>query len=114
MATSPLQPIVKAFDVTTVYQDAFEVPSDKLGIGIDAVVFNNYSASNVTYSVRLVQSGIATVLNEIITDDPIRAKGNSLAPAMIGQALIKGGIIQVKASANSSVSLDVTATIIDS
>lgn len=114
MATSPLQPIVKAFDVTTVYQDAFIVPSDKLGIGIDAVVFNNYSTSSVTFSVRLVQSGTATVLNEVITEEPIRAKDNNLAPAMIGQALIKDGIIQVKASANNSVSLDVTATIIDS
>ena len=114
MATSPLQPIVKAFDLTTSYQNVYTVPSDKLGIGIDAVVFNNYSSSNITYSVRLVQTGTATVLNEIITESSIRAKDNNLAPAMIGQALIKGGIIQAKASANTSVSLDITATIIDS
>lgn len=114
MATTPLQPIVKAFDLTTVYQDVFTVPSDKLGIGIDAVVFNNYSANSVNFSVRLVQSGTATVLNEIITEDDIRAKRNNLAPSMIGQALIKGGIIQAKASANNSVNLDITATIIDS
>lgn len=114
MATTPLTPIVSAFDLTTAFQDVFTVASSKLGAGIDAVVFNNYSDSSVNFSVRLVQTGTATVLNEIITAEPIRAGKNNLAPAMIGQALIKGGIIQAKASANSSVSLTITATVIDS
>jgi hypothetical protein len=114
MATTPLTPIVSGFDLTTTYQDIYTVPSDKLGAGIDAVVFNNYTASNVTYSVRLVQSGTASSLNEVIKDKTVRANSNDLAPAMIGQALQTGGIIQAKASANTSVSVNITATTIDS
>lgn len=110
MASSPLSPIVSGFNLTTVYQEVYLVPSGTNRIGIDAAVFNNYSASNVTYSVRLVQSGASDQLDEIITDAPIRAGQNNLAPAMIGQAVMQGGKIEAKASANSSVSLTITAT----
>jgi hypothetical protein len=113
MATTPLTPIVSAFDLTTVFQDLFKVPDNKKGIGIDAVVFNNYSSGSETFTVRLIQSGTSTVLNEIITDENIRKKGRDLAPAMIGQALSTGGIIQAKASTNNSINVNITATVID-
>ena len=114
MATTPLTPIVSGFDLTTAYQDIYTVPLGKLGAGIDAVVFNNYSASRAAYSIRLVQAGTGTSLNEIITDKGIRAYSNDLAPAMIGQALQTGGIIQAKASVNSAINVNITATVIDS
>jgi len=114
MATSPLTPIVSAFDLTTSYQQVYLVPSDKLGAGIDAVIFNNYSTGNIQFSVRIIQSGASGILNEIITDKNIRAEGNDLAPAMIGQALQTGGSIEVKASSNNAVSLSITGTIVDS
>lgn len=113
MATTPLTPIVFGGDLTTVFQDLYTVPSGKKGIGIDAVVFNNYSDSSQTFTVRLVQTGTGTVLNEIITDENIRKKGRDLAPAMIGQALVTGGIIQARASANGSINVTITATVID-
>jgi len=113
MATTPLTPIVSAFDLTTVFQDLFTVKENQKGIGIDAVVFNNYSANSQTFTVRLIESGTSTVLNEIITEVPIRKKGNNLAPAMIGQALSTGGIIQAKASANNSINVNITATVVD-
>lgn len=114
MATSPLQPIVSAFDLTTVYQDIYTVPADKAGIGIDAVVFSNYTANNVKYSVRLIQSGSPTDLNEIIKDKIIRGNGNDLAQSMIGQALVTGGVIQAKASVNNAININITATVINS
>ncbi len=113
MATTPLTPIVSAFDLTVNWQDLFEVPTNVINLGIDAAVFNNYSAGSTEFSVRLVQSGTATNLNEIITNEPIRAGGNDLAPSMIGQALVSGGVIQAKANANNSVSVvNITATLI--
>jgi hypothetical protein len=114
MATTPLQPIVFNRDLTTDWVDLYEVPTDKLGVGIDAAVLNNYTSVSQSFSIRLIQSGTPTVLNEIITDLNVRAKSNNLAPAMIGQALITGGIIQGKASANDSINVNITATIIDS
>ena len=113
MATTPLTPIVQAFDLTTSYQTIYTVTSPTNRIGIDSAVFNNYSAANVTYSVRLIQSGTGTSLNDVITDKTIRAYKNDLAPAIIGQALTIGGVIRAKASANSSVSCDITATLIE-
>ncbi len=113
MASTPLTPIVSGFDITTAWEDVYIVPDSKDRIGIDAVVFNNYSSSVITYSVRILQTGSATELNEVITDKSIRAKSNDLAPAMIGQSVQKGGKIQVKASANSSINANITATIID-
>lgn len=114
MATSPLQPIVFNKSLSTAFQDIYIVPTGKAGIGIDAVVFNNYSATTQNFTVRLVQAGSSTELNEIITEKNIRSKANDLAPAMIGQALVSGGIIQAKASANDSVNVNITATVIDS
>ena len=113
MATSPLTPIVSAVGLTTSWVDIYNVPLDKKGIGIDAVVLNNYSITTQTYSIRLLQSGVTSELNEIITNDSIRASDNNLAPAMIGQALITGGIIQAKASANDAINIQITATVID-
>jgi hypothetical protein len=110
MATTPLTPIVSAFDLTTSWQTLYTVSGTTKRIGIDAAVFNNYSANNITFSVRLVQSGTATDLNEVITDKNIRAGGNDLAPAMIGQSVTLRGTIHAKASANSSVSVIITAT----
>lgn len=112
MATTPLQPIVFGGDLTTVYQDIYTVPTGTKSVGIDAVVLNNYSANSQTYSVRLLQVGAATDLNEIISEKNIRAQSNDLAPSMIGQGLVSGAKIQVKASANNSINMQVTATVI--
>tara|TARA_R110000772_G_C13102263_1_gene419844 strand:+ start:273 stop:617 length:345 start_codon:yes stop_codon:yes gene_type:complete len=114
MATTPLQPIVFGGKLTTSFQDLYVVPAGKAGIGIDAAVFNNYSTSTATYTVRIIQAGASSELNEVITEKNIRAKANDLAPAMIGQALVTGGIIQAKASSNSAISVNITATIVDS
>ena len=113
MATSPLKPIVFNQGLTTEWTTLYTAPSDKQGIGIDAVVFNNYTENSQTFSIRLVQTGTPSELNEIITDSNLRAKSNSLAPAMIGQALLKGGTIQAKASANNSINVNITATIVE-
>lgn len=67
MATTPLQPIVSGVSLTTAFQDLYVVPTGKAGIGIDAAVFNNYSASTADYTVRIIQSGISSELTEVIT-----------------------------------------------
>ena len=113
MATSPLQPIVSGVNLTTSWVNIYTVPANKKGIGIDAVVLNNYTVTSQSFCIRLLQAGVSTELNEIITEVNIRAKDNNLAPAMIGQALVTGGIIYAKASANNSINIQITATIID-
>jgi len=113
MATTPLQPIVFNKGLTTDWVDLYTVPANKKGIGIDAVVLNNYTSTSQSYSIRLIQNGTPNDLNEIITEVNIRAKDNNLAPAMIGQALLTGGIIQAKASLANSININITATIID-
>jgi hypothetical protein len=112
MATTPLTPIVSGVDLTTAWQTIYTVSTADDRVGIDAVVFNNYSASTSSFSVRLVQAGTPTVLNEVITDKDIRNGRNDLAPAMIGQSVKKGGLIQAKASANNSINANITATVI--
>lgn len=114
MSSLPLTPIVSGFDLTTDWQALYQVPSDVLRVGIDAAVFNNYSISNVDYSVRLTQDVSGSQLDEVISNSPIRAGQNNLAPAMIGQAVLSGGTIEAKASVNNSVSVALTATIVDS
>lgn len=114
MATTPLAPIVSAQALTTDWQSLYLVSSPLSRIGIDAAVFNNYSGNNVKFSVRIVQVGTADSLNEIITNKNIRAEGNDLSPAMIGQAVTLGGKIEAKASVNDAVSVTITATTFDS
>lgn len=114
MASSPLTPIVSGFDLTTDWQSLYQVPSKVLRAGIDAAVFNNYSPSNVDYSVRISQDASGGQLDEIISNSPIRSGQNNLAPAMIGQAVLSGGIIEAKASVNNSISVTLTATIVNS
>jgi hypothetical protein len=113
MASSPLTPIVSGFDLTTSYQTLYTVPSSVLRAGIDAVVFNNYSATNVTYSVRITQDGSGAQLDEVITNLNIGPDKNDLGIAMIGQAMLAGGTIEAKASVNTSISATITATIVD-
>ncbi|GAG48558.1 unnamed protein product, partial [marine sediment metagenome] len=96
------------------WETIYTVPVGKKGIGIDAVVINNYTATSQSYSIRLVQSGTPTDLNEIITSVNVRASSNNLAPAMVGQALTIGGEIQAMASAADSLNINITATVIDS
>lgn len=110
MASTPLTPIVSAFDLTTDWLTLYTVIAPLNRVGIDAAVFNNYSSNNVQFSVRIVQGGVASSLNEMITDKNIRAEGNDLAPAIIGQAISVGGIIEAKATVNSAVSVNITAT----
>ena len=113
MSTSPLTPIVSGFNLTTNWQVLYQVPSKASRAGIDAAVFNNYSASNVDYSVRLTQDASGGQLDEIISNSPVRAGQNNLAPAMIGQAVLFGGTIEARASVNNSVSVTITATIVN-
>lgn len=110
MASRPLTSAFSAFDLTTAWQTLYTVDGDALRTGIDALVFNNYTSSNKNFSVRIVQTGTAGLLNELITDKEIRAFSNDLAPSVIGQALIKGGTLQAKASANNSISAAGTVT----
>ena len=114
MASTPLTPIVSAFDLTTAWTVLYTVSSPLSRVGIDAAVFNNYSSSNIQFSVRIVQNGVASSLNELITDKNIRAEGSDLAPAIIGQSVLVGGTIEAKASANGSIGVSITATTFDS
>ena len=112
MASAPLTSLVTAFDLTDAWQPLYQTPTTALRTGIDAVTFNNYSADNVTYSVRIVQEGIGGVLNELITNKTIRAVSSDLSPAIIGQTILTGGVIEAKCSVNSSVSVTITGTVI--
>jgi hypothetical protein len=114
MASSPLTPIVSGFQLTTAWQVLYTVPSGVLRLGIDAAVFNNYSVNNVEYSVRLSQDASGEQVDEVISNSKVRASGNSLGPAMIGQAVTSGGTIEAKASANNSIAVAITATIVNS
>jgi hypothetical protein len=112
MASTPSTPIVSSFDLTTSFQTLYTVPAPYNRVSIDAAVFNNYSSSNATFTVRIVQSGTSDSLDEIITAKQIRAQSNDLAPSLIGQALLQGATIEAKASANTSVNCHITATLI--
>ena len=114
MASNPLINAVSGFNLMTSFQDLYTVPSGKSRAGIDAATFNNYSAANVTITIRLIQSGSGDILDELVTTETIRAGKNYLAPSIIGQALEAGGKIQAKVSANSSVNANITVTEIDS
>jgi len=113
MASSPLIPIGDGFDLTTAFKTLYTVPSDKSRAGIDAIVFNNYSAFNTTITIRLIQSGSGDIFDEIVTDKKIRAKDNFLAPGLIGQALSTGGILQAKVADDDRVNGKLTVTEID-
>ena len=113
MSSSPLTPLVNAFDLTTAWLPLYQVPLTALRTGIDAATFNNYSGTNVTYSVRIVQTGVGGTLNELITDKTIRAFASDLSPAIIGQAVIINGVIEAKCSVNSAVSVNMTGTVIN-
>lgn len=113
MASSPLTPVANGFDLTTAWQTLYQVSPADLRAGIDAALFNNYSATSVEFSVRIVQSGTPTVLHELISGKDIRAGRNDLAPGIIGQAILTGGSVQAKASVNSSVSVALTVTVIN-
>lgn len=113
MASSPLIVAANGVDLTTAFQDLYLVPSDKSRAGIDAATFNNYSSANVTITIRLIQSGTSDIFDELVTAETIRAGKSYLASPIIGQALITGGIISVKVSANNSVNANITVTEID-
>ena len=112
MATNPLIAAVTRGNLTTAYQTVYTVPSSVDRAGIDAVVFNNYSTVTASFSVRLVQSGVGDDLNEIVTIKAIRAGFNDLAPSMIGQSLIPGAQVQVKADINDAINMTMTITTI--
>ena len=110
MASRPLTSAFSAFNLTTAWQTLYTADGDVLRAGIDAVVFNNYTSLNHQFSVRIVQAGVGGILNELITDKDIRAGANDLSPSIIGQAIVKGGVLQAKASSNNSVSATGTVT----
>lgn len=113
MSSNPLIPKGAGFNLTTAFQTLYTVPDDKSRAGIDAIVFNNYSSTTQTITIRLIQAGSGTIFDEVVTDRPIRAKDNFLAPGLIGQALLKGGKLQAKVSANDSINGKLTVTEID-
>lgn len=113
MASIPLIPGGSGLDLTTSFTDMYVVPSSRSRAGLDAIVFNNYSTSNVTISLRLVQAGAGDIFDEVVTDLIIKAGRNYLAPSIIGQALTAGGKLQAKVSANNSVNGQITVTEIE-
>lgn len=110
MASTPLIPVGNGFDLTTDFQVLYTVPFNKSRAGIDAIVFNNYSSSNTTVTVRIIQSGDGDLFDEVVTERTIRAKDNFLAPGIIGQAIISGGTIQAKVANNNRVNGKLTIT----
>jgi hypothetical protein len=110
MASNPLTPIGTGFDLTTSYTTIYTPNSGVNRGGIDAIVFNNYSGSNVTISIRLSQTDTTDLFDEVTTEKTIRSKDNFLAPGLIGQAIIFGGVLQAKVSANDSVNGKLTVT----
>ena len=113
MASIPLIPSPGVKDLTTDFQSVYTVPNNRLRAGIDAVVFNNYTEDNVTITIRVYQSGLGTIFNEIVTNEIIRAGKNYLAPSLVGQALFTGGSVQAKVSVIESVNSNITVTEID-
>jgi hypothetical protein len=112
MASTPSVPIVSGSDLTTSWVKLYTVPAANNRIVIDAAVFNNYSSSNVTVSIRIAQGATADTFDETATEQKVRAQDNFLAPSIIGQAIGTSGTIWAKASANSSVNANITATLI--
>ncbi len=110
--STPLTPAVYGMGLTTTLSTIYTVPTGNTAAGIDAACFNNYSSSNVDITVRLVQVGTSSELDELITTKTIRAGENYLAPSLIGQSLVEGGTIEASASANSSVSVNITVTLV--
>lgn len=110
MASTPLNPVVSGIFLTDSFVNLYTVPSGVDRFGIDAACFNNTSGSNETYTVRLIQAGDSETNDELITEKPVRAQGNDLAPGIIGQSLLTGGIIQAKASNPGVISVSITGT----
>jgi len=117
MASNPLIPISdegNGFNLTTSFQTIYTVPGDILRAGIDAIVFNNYSSSNTTITIRLSQTGSTDLFDEVVTERVIRKKDSFLAPGIIGQAILSGGTIQVKVGNDDRVNGKLTVTEISS
>lgn len=110
MAINPAVPIVQDFELTTDWQNIYTCSSPVSRVVLEAAAFTSISASNVTYSIRIVQSGTPGDKDLMINDRTIRAKQTDLGVAIIGHAVQNGGIIQAKASANSSVFAHMAAT----
>ena len=113
MSVSPLTPLVNAVGLTTDWVDIYLAPAEVIRAGIEAATFNNYSAANVAYSVRILNSGFTGLFNELITDKTIRPGDNDLALGIVGQAVLSGGVIQAKCSVNNSVSVNITGALIN-
>ena len=114
MASRPITSAFSAVSLTVEWKTLYTPPSDTIRSGIDALVFNNYTSSNEEFSLRIVQDGVATDLNDVITNKAIRPMSNDLAVAAIGQSIKNGGTLQAKASSNSSISATGTVTEITS
>lgn len=110
MASNPLTPIGTGFDLTTAFQEIFTPDEGVIRAGIDAIVFNNYTANKVTITIRLSQSSSNDIFDEVVTEKPIRAKDNFLAPGLIGQSILFGGSLQAKVSVNDAVNGKLTVT----
>ena len=105
-------PLVSGFDLTTSFQDIYTVIAPYSRISVTAAAFNNYSESNAKITVRITQNGTSDSFDEIVTNHEIRSGENYLIPALIGQAIAVGGTIEAKASVNSSLNANITATLI--
>jgi hypothetical protein len=110
MASNPLTPIGGGFDLTTDFQTIFTPDQGVLRAGIDAIVFNNYSAFTTSITIRLSQAGTPDIFDEVVTNAKIRANDNFLAPGLIGQAILFGGILQAKVADNNRVNGKLTVT----
>lgn len=110
MASNPLTPIGTGFDLTTSFKTIYTPSLGALRGGVDAIVFNNYSSTTTTVTIRISQSSSDDIFDEIITEKKIRAKDNFLAPGLIGQAVLFGGTIKAKVSADGRISGKLTVT----
>ena len=110
MAITPSKPIVTAFRLTTAWQNVYEVGTSFSRVLLDKITVSNYSSNNVTYSVRIVEAEPSTIEGEIITDKKVKSKRADLAPELTVHALASGTKLQVKASDNDALNINITAT----
>lgn len=112
MATIPLVSIVSGVLLSDAWTPIYDAPSGKR-VSIDAACFNNTSSTKINYSIRINRGGTVGDESILISDKTIRPLSNDLAPAIIGQSLSSGWVLEGKADTAAVVSVHITGTMVE-
>ena len=103
-------PLIEGANVANSIAAIYTVPASLSRVRVDNITFTNYTASPVTLTVQIVESGGSTGNAKIVVDNKTIAVDETFEPSSVLHGLNAGDTIQAVAGSATAINVRATGT----